>query len=129
MNTPTGNTKSTKAVEGVSPTAVNDPADVKDPEFEAALAGKDGTLSAKEQAELDKLLGDHDEHPDEAPGTETPSQLEALEAFSKNEEAPMKVITKLVQSYNADTPNEYIIGGTAVIRLKLGHLRALIAKK
>lgn len=86
-----------------------------------AATQTDSDISAREQAELDKVLGDQgdgafDDEDDLPAGNDaTPDDF--------NEAA--KVVKKLLAGVPASTPDEHTVWGAGGVVLNLGHLRAL----
>lgn len=114
----------------------------KDPEFEAALAEKDGAISAEDQKAIDAAMGNHSEQSEEEKAAEARAEAfradmdsikkrdggihDRLAAFCDGYEHPVTVITKLVRDIPTDTPDDFILYGSQGHVLRMGHLRALV---
>lgn len=117
-----------------------------DPEFEKALAEKDGTISAQEQAEIDAAMGNEpmagvgDFHPEHIKAqsidplqpvinsvhSRDRSLVGRLEQFVGQYKHPVELITQMVRDVAPDTPDEHIVWGASGHILRYGHLRALV---
>jgi hypothetical protein len=126
---PAPDAQSTKAVSGLV-------SDKKDPDNDAAaIAAKkkeaedaaiakeveaQAEMSAAEQKNLEKILGNGDESGDD----EVPEQPEPPVHHSGIPNA-MKKILKLVSLIPKETPDEHVVWGAAGVKLELGDLREL----
>lgn len=131
---PDTNTQSTKAVAGVSATAVDEKdsaaaqakADAeqakRDAEFEAALKEKDNQMSAEEAKAIQDRL-DKDGNDDE-PFTPDGPASSADQLRTEVQEA-VAVIKKLAKLAPETSPDSHTVWGISPVVLNLGHIRAL----
>jgi hypothetical protein len=110
-------------------------------ELDEARSHGTSTVDPMTQKMLDEQLGDSPEVTSDAKVSDmkhvtkhseelksNPGLIKRLENFVESEGSPLKIISDLVSLIPSDTPDDYTLGGHAGKKLKLGHLRALIAQ-
>jgi hypothetical protein len=114
---------------------------ISDAELDKARAHGASTLDPLTQKEIDEKMGNSPEVTSDAKVSDmkhvtkhseemksNPGLIKRLENFVESEGSPLKIISDIVSLIPSDTPDDYTLGGHAGKKLKLGHLRALIAQ-